>query len=355
MNLSTAEKLQYNRHLILEDIGLEGQLKLKQASVLVIGAGGLSCPVLQYLTAAGVGKIGIVDYDTVDQSNLQRQIVYNHKDIGVNKAEAAAGHLQLLNPFIAFDTYNTRLTKENALALFKKYSIIVDGTDNFPTRYLINDAAVILNRPVVFCSVFMFEGQVSVFNYNNGPTYRCLYPTPPKSNEVPNCSEIGVLGVLPGIIGSFQANEVLKIILGLGNVLSGKLLTFNALSMQQLLFSFGRNSSMSIDALQDDYETFCGMPKGVKEISFEAYKAQASHFNLLDVRTQPEHDEFHIKSIHIPLAELALRVHEIPQDKSLLVFCKSGVRGKLAIEILQNNGFKETLVNLKGGLLNGML
>ncbi|WAC01263.1 molybdopterin-synthase adenylyltransferase MoeB [Lacinutrix neustonica] len=354
MNLSTAEKQQYNRHLILEDIGVEGQLKLKQASVLVIGAGGLSCPVLQYLTAAGVGKIGIVDDDTVDQSNLQRQILYNHKDIRKNKAEAAASHLQLLNPFISFDTYNARLTKENALALFKKYSIIVDGTDNFPTRYLINDAAILLKKPVVFGSIFKFEGQVSVFNYNNGPSYSCLYPTPPKPNEVPNCSEIGVLGVLPGIIGSLQANEVLKIILGLGNVLSGKLLTFNALSMKQTIFSFKKNTTVRMEALQEDYQAFCGIPKVTKEISFEEYKAQSSHYNLLDVRTQREREECHIKSIHIPLAELALRVGEIPQDKSLLVFCKSGVRGKLAIEILQNKGFKETLVNLKDGLLNGV-
>ncbi len=352
LDLTAAEQAQYSRHLLLEEVGVVGQLKLKQAKVLVIGAGGLSCPVLQYLSAAGVGTIGIVDDDTVTQSNLQRQILYTHKDIGRSKAEVAVKRLQELNPYIQFNTYQTRLTKYNALKLLKSYDIIVDGTDNFPTRYLINDTAVLLNKPIVFGSIHKFEGQVSVFNFKNGPTYRCLYPTPPKLNEVPNCSEIGVLGVLPGIIGSLQANEVLKIILDLGNILSGQLLTFDALSMRQSIYSFEKNNSHTIKSLEDDYQVCDGIPKVTKEISFQEYKEQSSIFNLLDVRTQAERDEFYIKSIHIPLDELSERCDEIPDDKNLLVFCKSGVRSKLAIGILEKNDFKRGLVNLKGGILS---
>lgn len=350
MNLTATEKQQYSRHLLLENVGTKGQLKLKQAKVLVIGAGGLACPVLNYLTAAGVGRIGIVDDDAVTLSNLQRQILYTQKDIGKNKAEIARERLQLLNPFIQFDVYKTRLTKQNALSLFEPYDIIVDGTDNFPTRYLINDAAVMLNKPIVFGSIFKFEGQVAVFNFKNGPTYRCLYPTAPERNIVPNCSEIGVLGVLPGIIGSLQANEVIKMILDLGSILSGKLLTFNALSMKQLIFSFEKDTTIVINDLKDDYELFCGMDTAIKEIEFEEYKKQASNFNVLDVRTQIERDELYIKSIHIPLNELPKRIQEIPNNKKLLVFCASGERSKAAIELLRNKGFKQELINLKGGL-----
>ncbi|WP_026839222.1 molybdopterin-synthase adenylyltransferase MoeB [Gillisia sp. JM1] len=350
MELTAAEQEQYSRHLLLDEVGITGQLKLKQAKVLVIGAGGLSCPVLQYLTAAGVGTIGIVDDDTVAQSNLQRQILYTHKDIGKSKAEVAVNRLQELNPYIQFKSYQTRLKKDNALELLEPYDIIVDGTDNFPTRYLINDTAVLLNKPIVFGSIHRFDGQVSVFNFKNGPTYRCLYPSPPKLNEVPNCSEIGVLGVLPGIIGTLQANEVLKIILGLGNILSGKLLIFDALSMRQSIYSFEKNTSHGIISLEDDYQVCDGIPKDAKEISFQEYKKQSSLYNVLDVRTQAERDEFYIKSIHIPLNELSERCDEIPYDKNLLVFCKSGVRSKLAIGILENKSFKRELLNLKGGL-----
>ncbi|MFT6246361.1 MAG: adenylyltransferase/sulfurtransferase [Salibacteraceae bacterium] len=353
MNLSADEKEQYSRHLILENIGLEGQLKLKKAKVLVIGAGGLGCPVLQYLSAAGVGTIGIVDDDTVDQSNLQRQVLFSHQDIGQSKAESAVQRLQLLNPYISLKAYKTRLTKDNALDLFKDYDTIVDGTDNFPTRYLINDAAVLVNKPVVFGSIFKFDGQVSVLNYQNGPTYRCLFPSPPLPNEAPNCSEIGVLGVLPGIIGSLQAAEVLKIILNLGTVLSGKLLTFSALTMKQMLFSFERNMSISISSLEDDYQEFCGVPPVTNEISYQEYEVQTVHFNLLDVRSQLERDDFHINGIHIPLDDLPERLQEIPDDKKLLVYCASGVRSKLAIDFLQKNGFSQTLVNLKGGCSSG--
>ncbi|TXE07934.1 dinucleotide-utilizing protein [Gelidibacter salicanalis] len=350
MNLSKGEQEQYSRHLRLDEVGKAGQLKLKHAKVLVIGAGGLSCPILQYLSAAGVGTIGIVDDDIVEQSNLQRQILYTHKDLGKCKAVTAVERLKGLNPYIQFKTYPTRLKKDNALEILEPWDIIVDGTDNFPTRYLINDAAVLLNKPIVFGSIHKFEGQVSVFNFNNGPTYRCLYPTPPKLNEIPNCSEIGVLGVLPGIIGSLQANEVLKIILGLGNIMSGQLLTFDALSLKQTLLFVEKNISSNITTLEDDYQAFCGIPKDIEEISYQVYEEHPTSFNLLDVRTQTERDAYYIKSIHIPLDELSKRFHEIPDNKKLLVCCQSGIRSKLAIKILQQNKFRRELVNLKGGL-----
>lgn len=352
MNLTPAENQQYSRHLLLEEVGVSGQLRLKQSKVLIIGAGGLGCPVLQYLSAAGVGKIGIVDDDAIEQSNLHRQILYTQEDIGKNKAETAAKTLQRSNPFIQFDIYKTRLTKDNALALLEPYDIIVDGSDNFPTRYLINDAAVLMDKPVVFGSIYKFSGQVAVFNFKNGPTYRCLYPTPPAPHEVLNCSDVGVLGVLPGIIGSFQANEVLKLIIGFGNVLSGKLLTFNALSMNQSIFSFDKNPAITITSLEANYQMLCGIHEAVKEISFQEYKKQSLSFNTLDVRTQDERDEFHILSIHIPLDELSKRYHELPGDKKLLIYCKSGSRSKIAIDILKNKDFKNELFNLKGGLLS---
>lgn len=352
MNLSSEEQKQYSRHLILNEIGKEGQLKLKQAKVLVIGAGGLSCPVLQYLAAAGVGTIGIVDDDIVDQSNLQRQVLYRIEDIGKPKVECAKKSLTGINPYITINTYQKRLSKSNAIELFKSYDIIVDGTDNFPTRYLSNDASVITNKPLVFGSIFKFDGQVAVFNYENGPTYRCLYPSPPATGSIPNCSDIGVLGILPGIIGTLQANEVLKMILKLGDVLSGKLLTFDALTMKQLILPFEKDFSIAIKSLENDYQVLCGISKITKEISFQEYKKQSTDFNLLDVRTQMERDEFHINSIHIPLNELPQRLQEIPQNKNLLIYCKSGIRSKIAIEILQNNNFKMELINLKNGLRN---
>ena len=351
MQLSEEEKAQYSRHLILEDVGLDGQLKLKQAKVLVIGAGGLGCPILQYLSAAGVGTIGVVDDDSVDQSNLQRQVLFTHEDIGKSKAQAASERLQLLNPFISIVPHLVRLSKENVLDLFEEYDIVVDGTDNFPSRYLINDAAVLTNKPVVFGSIFKFDGQVSVFNYNNGPTYRCLFPVPPKPDAVPNCSEIGVLGILPGIIGSLQATEVLKMILNLGEVLSGKLQTFDALSMKQLIVSFEKNTSITIDALADDYQEFCGLSSSSVEISFEEYQQESGSYNLLDVRTYQEREEAHIGGAHIPLDELSDRLSELPHEKQLLVYCKSGMRSKAAIDILKQNGFENT-VNLKGGLMS---
>jgi adenylyltransferase/sulfurtransferase len=351
MNLSTEEQKQYNRHLILDEIGEVGQLKLKNAKVLIIGAGGLGCPILQYLSAAGVGIIGIVDDDTIDKSNLQRQILYTHDDLGNFKATVAADKLSKLNPFIKFEVNLQKLTSKNALELFSKYDIIVDGSDNFPTRYLVNDTAIITNKPLVFGSIFKFEGQVSVFNYKNGPTYRCLFPTPPKPNEVPNCSTIGVLGVLPGIIGSLQANEVLKIILELGNVLSGKVLKFDALSSTQIILNFKKDQDLKLHQLNDNYEAFCEISSEIIEITLQDYKKDTLKYNVLDVRTLAERKAYNnIESLHIPLNKLHERVREIPQNKKLLVYCKSGIRSKTAIAYLNKNGFSKKTVNLKGGL-----
>lgn len=345
MILSTKEKQHYNRHLILEEVGETGQLKLKQAKVLVIGAGGLGCPVMQYLTAAGVGTIGIVDDDIIEISNLQRQVLYSYDDLGKPKAQTAAVKLSRLNPLVKFQVYLKKITFENALELFSKYDIIVDGTDNFPTRYLVNDAAVLSNKPLVFGSIFKFEGQVSVFNYEKGPTYRCLYPNPPK-NKGMSCSDIGVLGVLPGVIGSLQANEVLKIILELGTPLSGQLLLFNALTGKQNILKFEKNHDIHIERLESSYHVACDL----SEIEFDNYQANPSKYNVLDVRTRAEREQFAINSIHIPFDEIMERLDEIPNDKDLIVYCQSGIRSKKVIDILIKNGFDMTILNLKDGL-----
>lgn len=352
--LTTEEHKQYSRHLLLDQIGAEGQLRLKKAKVLVIGAGGLSCPVLQYIAAAGVGTIGIIDDDVVDQSNLQRQILFNHNDLGKNKATVAAEKLSKLNPFIKFNIFTERLSKDNAIALFRNYDIIVDGTDNFPSRYLINDAAILTNKPIVSGSIFKFEGQVSVFNYNNGPTYRCLFPIPPKPGEVANCSDIGVLGVLPGIIGTLQANEVLKMICGIGDLLSGKLLIYDALTVRQQIISFSKNTAIVINALEKDYDFFCGISKKTIEITYDDFLNQEASYNLLDVRTIEEREQDDIGGQHIPLDELEERWTEIPTDKKVLVYCQSGTRSKAAIKILEENNFNNDLANLKGGLISNL-
>ncbi|AYD47706.1 molybdopterin-synthase adenylyltransferase MoeB [Arachidicoccus soli] len=350
MSFSQEELKQYNRHFILEDIGETGQLKLKQAKVLIIGAGGLGCPVLQYLTAAGIGNIGILDDDIIEQSNLQRQILYTYNDIGKHKAAVAASKLALLNPFVNLKAHTERLTNKNAISLFDKYDIIVDGSDNFSTRYLVNDAAVITNKPVVFGSIYKFEGQVSVFNYRNGPNYRCLFPTPPDSKLVGNCSAIGVLGVLPGIIGALQANEVIKIICQIGNILSGKLWTINTLTMDQHLLNFKKNSAILINKLEDNYFNFCGAQENLKEIKYCELIKHMSEYNLLDVRTINERNKYHIGGIHIPLNELPEKFNTIPQSKNLIVYCQSGIRSKEAITFLKKAGFTCALFNLEGGL-----
>ncbi len=349
MELTTEEQKQYNRHLILDKIGAEGQLKLKQAKVLVIGAGGLGCPVLQYLTAAGVGTIGIIDDDEVDQSNLQRQILYTINDVGFSKAETAAKRLSKLNPFVKFNIYKEKLTRDNAISMFNSYDVIVDGSDNFSTRYLTNDASVLTNKPLIYGAIFKFEGQVSVFNYKGSATYRCLYPTPPKPDESPNCSQIGVLGVLPGIIGSLQANETIKIICEIGDVLANKLLMYDTLSMRQMILGYEKNTTSQINQLEEDYDFFCGIKAVENEITLKELQKNKEDYNLLDVRENSEREEYHIGGQHIPLKEISDRFNELDATKSIVVYCKSGIRSKKAIEILKKQGYSNSLINLKHG------
>ncbi|WP_299313428.1 molybdopterin-synthase adenylyltransferase MoeB [uncultured Aquimarina sp.] len=349
--LSKEEKIQYNRHLILDEIGEEGQNKLTSAKVLVIGAGGLGCPVLQYLTAAGIGTIGIIDDDVVDQTNLQRQILYTIDDIGRSKAKVASEKLSRLNPFVFFKVYEEKLDKDNALELFSEYDIIVDGSDNFPTRYLVNDACVLTDTPLVFGSIFKFQGQVSVLNYENGPTYRCLFPNPPASGAVPNCSDIGVLGVLPGIIGSLQANEVIKMIVGIGEVLKGKLLYLDALTLQQQVLSFKKNNDIEVNQLENDYDFFCGITSNaLEEITPSELKQNLESYQILDVRTLEEYNNFNIGGIHIPLNIVSDRSIELNNNKPIVVCCQSGVRSKKAIEIIYKQREDLHLINLKDGL-----
>lgn len=352
MPLSKDEIKQYNRHLILDEIGESGQLKLRQSKVLVIGAGGLGCPILQYLSAAGVGTIGIIDDDKVDQSNLQRQILFAISDVGEFKVTAAIKRLNGLNPFVNFIPHLCRLNTENALSIFQGYDIIVDGSDNFPTRYLANDASAISKKPLVFGSIFKFEGQVSVFNYQNGPTYRCLFPNPPGPNEVPNCSEIGVLGVLPGIIGSIQANEVLKILLGIGNVLSGQLLTYNTLNNTQYIIKFDKNEALKINSLDSNYEIFCGLKELEFDLEYGSVKDQLNDYSLIDVRELWERDIANIGGIHIPLAELPQRLKELEGSKPILIYCQTGSRSQIARQLFIDFNDKLEVFCIKDGIEN---
>ncbi|WP_062061468.1 HesA/MoeB/ThiF family protein [Aquimarina longa] len=346
----------YHRQVILPEIGSSGQEKLDRSKVLVIGAGGLGCPVLQYLTAAGIGTIGIVDFDVVDISNLHRQILYGTSSIGINKALAAKQRLTDLNPAITINTYPEKLTTKNAISIFSEYDIIVDGTDNFSTRYLINDACIIANKPLVYGAIFKFEGQVSVFNYQNGPTYRCLFPEPPKAGSVPSCAEIGVLGVLPGIIGSMQANEILKIILGLGNVLSGKLFMYDCLTTTSSTFTISRVESeiskvkaLSEDFKKNDYDLFCGVHQIIEITAQEAFLIKNAQFiDVRETHEQPKIDS--LEPISIPLGTLEQELHMISKEKEIIVFCQSGIRSKRAVEILQKNGFRN-ISHIRGGAI----
>lgn len=330
----------YNRHVILSEIGQVGQDKISKAKVLVIGAGGLGCPILQYLAAAGIGTLGIVDFDSVDISNLQRQILFGTSTLGKNKAEAAKQRLNDLNSDISIIAYAEKLTHQNAVNLFNQYDIIVDGTDNFETRYLVNDACIITNKPLVFGAIYKFEGQISVFNYKNGPSYRCLFPNPPEQGSVPNCSEIGVLGVLPGIIGSMQANEVLKIILNLGTTLSGKLFCYNALTLQNSILKINRSED-TIQSILNEKANFKN-----KNINFNCTVAIESvsiqtlitkeNIQFIDVREadeQPKIEGVHIT--YIPLSELENSLNKIDLTKKKALFCQSGTRSKHAVKLLQ--------------------
>ena len=350
--LSKEEISRYSRHIVLPEIGMEGQDKLKRAKILVIGAGGLGCPALQYLVAAGVGTIGIADGDMVDESNLQRQVLYSLVDIGKFKAETAKRKLTVQNPDCKLQTANCKLVSPNALEILKDYDLVLDCSDNFPTRYLMNDACVMLNKILVFGSIFKFEGQVSVFNYKNGPTYRCLFPQPPQDS--PNCDEAGVLGVLPGIIGTMMANEALKIILGIGEVLSGKLFVFDALNMNSQIISFKKNPTNSKINSLIDYENFCKpKPNLIKEISakeFGKLVEERGAIQIIDVREPSEYSLFNIKGVNIPFKSLPNQIDKIQKDIPVIIHCQHGSRSKRAIELLQKDFGFTNLYNLTGGI-----
>lgn len=367
---SPSEFARYSRHLLLPQFGIEGQQKLKTAKVLVIGAGGLGCPLLAYLTAAGIGTIGIVDFDVVDVSNLQRQVLYTTEDVGKPKTEAAARRLSAMNPDVAFQLHQILVSSSNALDLLKDYDVIADGTDNFPTRYLINDACVLLNKPLVYGSIFQFDGQVSVFNWTDshghtGPNYRDLYPVPPDPGAVPSCAEAGVLGVLPGIIGSLQASEVIKIVAKIGEPLSGRLLIFEALRFDTRILRFGRDPANPLTGDHPsqtrlvDYESFCGLKPSMadlpttNEISVRELKDMMNRnvmFQLIDVREHFEYSIVNIGGELIPLGTLPEKVERIARDRPVIVHCKYGARSAQAVQWLKEKGFTNVR-NLKGGIL----
>ena len=356
--LNKEEHIRYSRHIKLANVGVKGQERLKNAKVLVIGAGGLGCPVLQYLVAAGVGKIGVVDDDVVDFSNLQRQILFNESDVGRFKVDVAVEKVSRQNSGVEFQKHITRLDETNALSIFKEYDIVIDGTDNFPTRYLVNDACVIADKPLVFGSIFKFEGQLSVFNYKGGPSYRCLYPTPPSSNEVPNCSEVGVIGALPGIVGVKMAMECLKLILEIGEPLSGKLEVINLLNNQNLLLSISRNDeNFNISKLQKIELEQCEIQPDneVEEITPEILNdllKQGKNIQLIDVREPFEIEICSIAgSLNIPLGEVLKRQDEIKDGVQTVVICHHGIRSEQALIALEKAG-KKNLFNLKGGIDN---
>ncbi|WP_310392337.1 molybdopterin-synthase adenylyltransferase MoeB [Hymenobacter sp.] len=358
-SFSAAETTRYSRHLLLPEIGLAGQQKLKVARVLVVGCGGLGCPVLQYLAAAGVGTLGLLDFDTVDDSNLQRQVLYATADVGRPKAVAAAEKLHAQNPLIELRTHQVLLSAANALGLFADYELVVDCSDNFATRYLVNDACVVLGKPLVFGAIFKFEGQVAVFNYQGGPTYRCLYPEPPAPGAAPNCAEIGVLGVLPGLVGTLQATEALKIILELGEVLSGRLLLVDALAMRFQTIRFRAvPANQRLTALAPDYAAFCGeasleaAPGRAAEISADELKVwqqSGRPLQLLDVREPHEHARRSIGGRLIPLAQLPEQLGSLRPAVPVVVHCASGVRSQKAALLLRAHGFAE-VYSLRNGL-----
>lgn len=362
INLSPKEMARYARHITIPEFNLEGQKKLKAAKVLVIGSGGLGSPVLFYLAAAGVGHLGIVDFDVVDESNLQRQILFTVDDVGKSKAETAKDRLLSLNPHIKITVHNTRFTKENALEIIEQYDIVADGTDNFPTRYLVNDACVLSGKTNVYASIFRFEGQVSVFNHLNedgsrGPNYRDMFPEPPPPGLVPNCAEGGVLGVLPGIIGSMQASEVIKIITGVGEPLAGRIFLFDAASFTTRILKVNKHPDTKIKELIK-YEQFCGiLPKAdkpVKEVTVKDlynFQTQGIDFQLIDVREPHEYSIANLDGELIPLATIVEAANRILKDKKVIIHCRSGVRSANAIRELENLFGFDNLYNLKGGIL----
>ncbi len=367
VELSNEEIARYSRHLIMPEVALDGQKKLKAARVLTIGAGGLGAPLAMYLAAAGVGTIGVVDHDVVDESNLQRQIIHGTSDVGRKKLESARDRIKDINPNVNVEVFGEPLSSDNALDIFEDYDIIVDGTDNFPTRYLVNDACVLLGKPNVYGSIFRFEGQASVFWAEEGPCYRCLYPEPPPPGLVPSCAEGGVLGILPGMIGTVQATETVKLILGTGEPLIGRLMLYDALGMSFREMKLRKDPNCPVCGENAtvteliDYEEFCGIPQanaqaeqenGVPEISVTDLKQKMDNGEdvfVLDVREAHEYEVANIGAPLIPLGELPNRLDELDKNDNFAVHCKTGGRSAQAVRILQDAGF-ENVYNVKGGI-----
>lgn len=366
--LSQEEILRYSRHLMIPEVGLEGQRKLKNASVLIVGSGGLGSPIALYLAAAGIGRIGIVDYDVVDQSNLQRQIIHATDKVGTSKVESARERLNALNPFIQVDIYDEVFTSQNAERIAFPYDVLVDGTDNFPTRYLLNDLAVFSRKPFVYGSVFRFEGQVSVFDARTGPCYRCLFPVPPPPNSVPSCGDAGVFGVLPGTIGTIQATEVIKVLLDIGEPLIGKLLLYDALTMSMQSVTLRKNPHCIVcgdhPAITQliDYEEFCGVPARAENLGLAGegrdvtpsevaeWMIHGEPFRLLDVRDPVEQQVSSLPgALNIPIERLGHRLSELDPQQKYVLFCRTGVRSARGVFLLTEAGFRQ-VYNLAGGI-----
>ncbi len=365
-DLTQEEVSRYSRHLLIPEVGMEGQRKLKAASVLLVGTGGLGSPLGLYLAAAGVGRIGIVDYDVVDESNLQRQVMHDTSRVGMLKVESARRRMLDLNPDITVEAYNEVFSSENAYRISEGYDILVDGTDNFPTRYLINDLSVLTGRPYVYGSIFRFEGQVSVFDARTGPCYRCLFPDPPPPGAVPTCAEGGVFGVLPGTVGTLQGTEVIKLLLGIGETMAGRLLLYDALDMTFHTVQLRKNPNCKVCGPTPtvteliDYEQFCGVPtrgnhvpQGIPEITpleLSQRMGESDSLVIVDVREPVEQQISVLPGAYsIPLGELPLRLGEIDREKEVVLYCRSGVRSAQAAEVLLKNGF-ERVKNLRGGI-----
>jgi len=366
VSLSKEEILRYSRHLIMPEVGMEGQLKLKQAKVLLVGAGGLGAPLGLYLAAAGVGRIGMVDFDVVDFTNLQRQVIHGTKDVGRPKLDSAFDSMRDINPFVRLDRFEVPITSENAFSILQDYDIVVDGTDNFPTRYLINDACVILKKPNVYGSIFRFEGQATVFATEQGPCYRCLYPEPPPPGLVPSCAEGGVLGILPGIIGLVQATETVKLILGIGEPLIGRLMLYDALAMRFRELKLRRNPECPVCGDHRtitgliDYNQFCGVPNHpveekpvtgeIEPTEVKAKQDRGDKFTLVDVREVHEYQIAKIPgAVLIPLGELPKRLNELNPDDEIVMHCKMGGRSAKAVELLRQHDFTKVR-NMIGGI-----
>jgi len=372
VTLTHDEVMRYSRHLIMPEVGVAGQKKLKAASVLLIGTGGLGSPLALYLAAAGIGRIGLVDYDVVDESNLQRQVIHYTSDVGKLKLDSAAAKMADINPYLIIDKHNTPLTSENALDILKDYDVIIDGTDNFPTRYLVNDACVMLGKPNVYGSIFRFEGQLTVFDAKQGPCYRCMFPEPPPPGLVPSCAEGGVLGILPGTIGTLQATEAIKLILGVGKPMIGRMLLYDALEMTFDTIKVRKNPACPVCGEHPtiteliDYEMFCGVPahdrsdykvkgagagvRGITVLDLKAREDAGEQPYILDVREPHELEISVIPGSHnIPKGQVVARAAEIPRDREVVVQCKTGIRSQDSIIMLQKLGFTN-LVNLKGGI-----